>query len=277
MTLFGEVHRAPACTAGSGLLDQGHPRRAVPRRTRPRSTPKPGTERRSVGWRLTTRRCPACLPSLADALGSRSGRRPSSSRSRPLWSRSAGWSRWGRWFRRSRRSQAQRPPYARGPACGSDRSLPQADCSERAGQRQTGLLCGTLRTTGQTAGDDELVPESQFMRLSQARGNMCPRQIFVHKVHRLAPVRDVVHGWLASSLPALQRAGQRESCLLGCALGATGGTSSQCELVPASPVTRRSDALGHHCPCHFLVELVHLSAPNQFRVLWCAAQLAGCG
>jgi hypothetical protein len=60
---------------------------------------------------------------------------------------------------------------------------------------------------------------------------------------------------------SLQRAGEHESCLQGCALGATGLPSSQDELVPTSQVTRLSQALGHLRPSQVFVQKVHLCAP----------------
>lgn len=77
---------------------------------------------------------------------------------------------------------------------------------------------------------------------------------------------------------ALQRAGEHESCLQGCALGATGLPSGQDELVPTSQVTRLSQALGHLRPSQVFVHEVHLSCsgPVLTSVGWGAAVLRCC-
>jgi hypothetical protein len=41
-------------------------------------------------------------------------------------------------------------------------------------------VSGTLGPAGQPASAAKLVPTSQFSRLSQARGHLCARQVFMH-------------------------------------------------------------------------------------------------
>jgi hypothetical protein len=52
--------------------------------------------------------------------------------------------------------------------------------SDGAGQRETRLLGCALGTAGQPPGQHELMPTSQFTRLSQARGYLRSGEIFIH-------------------------------------------------------------------------------------------------
>lgn len=87
--------------------------------------------------------------------------------------------------------------------------------SEHAGNGETRLPSRTLSATGKAPRGHELVPTSHLLRLSQARGHMCPRQVFVHEIHLLAPVRCGVHG-VAVRLLDLSRHSERASTSRAC-------------------------------------------------------------
>ncbi|MFE7228662.1 hypothetical protein ACFU7D_27970, partial [Nocardioides sp. NPDC057577] len=74
---------------------------------------------------------------------------------------------------------------------------------QRAGKSQLRLDGGSLGLAAQASSLDEGMASPQFTRLSQARGHLRARQVFVKQVHLSAPYSVGVHVW---SSPAGQRA-----------------------------------------------------------------------
>jgi hypothetical protein len=75
-------------------------------------------------------------------------------------------------------------------AFANTRDQVEAVLSDGAGQGQTRLPRGLLGLAAQTPGRRLLATATQLLRLSQARGHLCAREVFVHEVvhHELVSV-----------------------------------------------------------------------------------------
>jgi hypothetical protein len=69
--------------------------------------------------------------------------------------------------------------------------------SDHPGEGEASLLRRLLSLAAEATGDGQLVAAPQLLRLSQARGHLCPGQCFVLKFHLSAPDSARVHGWLS--------------------------------------------------------------------------------
>jgi len=69
----------------------------------------------------------------------------------------------------------------------------------------------------------------------------------------------------AAGVTGSDHAGQRQSRLLGCAVGTAGEPPAKRELVPTSHLARLSQARGHLCASEVFVHEVHGSVPVRLR------------
>lgn len=70
--------------------------------------------------------------------------------------------------------------------------------SQDSGDGETRLQRGLFCLAAQATDLGHLVAPTPLLRLSQARGHLRTRQVFMHEIHLLAPVRFGVHqlGWI---------------------------------------------------------------------------------
>ncbi len=73
------------------------------------------------------------------------------------------------------------------------RSLCHQQVSQRASEGETRLLRGLLGPAAESASEEQLVPLTPVMRLSQARGHLCAREFFLHEIHGCTSVRVGLH------------------------------------------------------------------------------------
>ena len=73
------------------------------------------------------------------------------------------------------------------PAEAADWRHPVRVLLESAGEGETRLLRCLLGLAAEPTGAGHLVAAPQLLRLSQARGHLCARQVLVHEIHLGAP------------------------------------------------------------------------------------------
>ena len=73
------------------------------------------------------------------------------------------------------------------PAEAADWRHPVRVLLESAGEGETRLLRCLLSLAAETAGTGQLVAAPKLLRLSQARGHLRAREVFIHEIHLGAP------------------------------------------------------------------------------------------